>query len=376
MTARLSFADLPAAGVQVVGMSGPGLRASTSSVQNVPPVQDQVTLQLKATVDCGAVPLPVPSGAYRLRLRVAEGSRATEGSLPAGSLGHEWGSAVDQACGSWLARRDLAVTAITGVADPLLPRASLTLAITNRGSSSATLVDQDVSGNPILVSHTPAAPLRLPPGSTTPVHVVVDLRRCDAVPTVSPGAPLDTSALWLAATMGTVPRPDPTPAWFEGVGPTGVLFARPSGTTLVDLLREACGGVTSPVVLIAEDGVQVDRATGTLTVQLLVDLPPGKVRDVRLVSAHADGSDPAAFVPLWTTTPLLRPDGSGQVPVTLAYRVPAGGCGPQTGAWMPGFTATAHVPGPAGVRTLRYSLGVYPWQDPLAINAILRLCAR
>jgi hypothetical protein len=371
LDAQLTLRHVPAAGVEVLGMDGPGLRRSTSSTRWVRPAQPTVTLQLQAVVECAAVPLPVPPGSYRLRLRVTEGSRAAEGTVTAGQLGQDWGRAVDLACGSWLARSALTVTAVSGAADPLLPRATVTLTLANRAGSPATLVEQEPYASSVSSVSSPAGPLRLPPGDTSQVHVVVNLARCDALPSpadASPAgtAPLDTGVLGLAATFGAVPSPAAGPSWFDGLGPTGVLFTASAGRGLLDLLQQACGDVTAVVPLIAAEGVRLNASTRVVTIRLLLDMAPGKVTDLQLDS-DAYTPDPATFTPLWTRSAVLVPDYSGQAAVTLAYRAPAAGCGPTSGAWLPGITAVAHVPGPAGVRTLRYSLAVDLWEDPQAI---------
>jgi len=375
MDAQVSFDHVPPTGSEVVGMDGPGLLRSTSSIHRVEPTQPQVTFQLRASLDCAAVPLPVQPGSYRLRVRVVDGSRTAEGTLAAGQLGQDWGSAVDQACGSWLVRQDLLVTAVTGTTDPVRPRVNVTLAITNLARSPATLVDEEPSSNNISVSRTPAGPLRLPAGGTTQVRTVVVLARCDAVPspvdTSLPGvSPVDTGALGVVATFGTVPPAATAQPWFDGTGPTGVLFTQAAGDTLLALLQHACGDVNAVVPLIAPGGVHLDPDTRVVTVKLLLDMAPGKVTDLELVS-DPYLPDQASFTPLWARTSTLVPDSSGQASVTLAYRAPAGGCGPATGAWLPGVTAVAHVPGPAGVRTLSYSLAVDLWESP---QAIAQLC--
>jgi len=124
--------------------------------------------------------------------------------------------------------------------------------------------------------------------------------------------------------------------------------------------------VTAVVPLIASGGVRVNASTRVVTIRLLLDMAPGKVADLHLESDPYT-PDPAVFAPLWTRSASLVPDYSGQAAVTLAYRAPAAGCGPTSGAWLPGITAVAHVPGPAGMRTLRYSLAVDLWEDPQAI---------
>ena len=371
MDAQLTFRQVPAAGVEVLGMDGPGLRPPTSPIRRVLPAQPTATLQLRAVVDCAAVPLPVPPGSYRLRLRVVEGSRTAEGTVPADQLSQDWGRAVDVACGSWLARSALTVTAVSGAADPLLPQAAVTLTLANRADAPATVVEQEPYSGSVRSSSVPAGPLRLPPRGTSQVHVKVDLTRCDAVPTpadASPAgtAPLDTGVLGLAATLGAVPAAAPAQTWFDGLGPTGVLFTAAAGGDLLGLLQQACGDVTAVVPLIAPGGVRLDASTRVVTIRLLLDMAPGKVTDLHLESDPYT-PDPAVFTPLWTRTASLVPDYSGQATVTLAYRAPAGSCGPTSGAWLPAVTAVAHVPGPAGMRTLKYSLAVDLWQNPQAI---------
>jgi hypothetical protein len=260
---------------------------------------------------------------------------------------------------------------VTGSADPLQPRVALTLTVTNQGRTPATVVGQEPYQSSITVLRDSSGPLRLPPGGTTTVPVDVHLGRCDVVPppaeTAFPGTPpVDSGVLGLVATFGAVPSAPPTQTWLDGTGPTGVLFTPSAGDALIRLLQRACGDVTAVVPLIAAGGVRLDPATRVVTVTMLLDMSPGKVRDLQLVS-DPYLPDATQFTPLWTRTPSLVPDYSGQTRVTLSYRAPAGGCGPTTGAWIPGITVVAHVPGPAGVRTLSYSLGVDLWENPQAL---------
>ncbi len=89
---------------------------------------------------------------------------------------------------------------------------------------------------------------------------------------------------------------------------------------LQDVLVQACGGVASPVMLTEQGSSRYDTKSRVLTSKVLVDLPPGVVGAVELLP----GSDPGSgIVPLFTSSPWLIPDRSGQVGWQVRFSVPA-----------------------------------------------------
>jgi hypothetical protein len=367
MDARISLAGLGSTGARVLGMAGPGISERASAFTTVTS-STPVGAEVSAGIDCALVPLPVPD--YRLQVRVQEGSRVVEGPVAAGALGKAWAAAVDQACGSWLARRYLTVTAVTGRADPLLPRADLSLTVTNSGSTPATLANQPQAGGTFGVDRSPGGQVRVPAHGKATLRMRVDIGACDSVPEENANlATVDTRLLAFAATTGPLPPVPDGNAFVEGTGPTGVVFGPTAVLSLVHLLGAACGNVTTIVTLLRPGGVTLDPANGLLTLSILIDMPPGAVSDLRLTSDGAAG-DAGAFTPLWKTVGPLVPDRTGQAAVTLTYRAPPGSACPFTGTFLPGFSVVAHVPGPAGVRTLRYGGEVIPWEDPASIRLL------
>ena len=60
---------------------------------------------------------------------------------------------------------------------------------------------------------------------------------------------------------------------------------------------------------------------------------------------------------------MLHPDATGQSHTTVTYRVPKQSVCQRAPVVLPGFEITAHVPEPAGVRTVRFSDFGVPWQE-------------
>ncbi len=367
--AVLRFSGVGAEGVQLAGMAGPGLSNSSSSVQHVADGTTSIATQLRSTLDCSQIALPASTSEYGLAVTVAQGSRTAQGALSSADLVRRWTEAVNQACGSWAARTNLTVNAISGTAAPVRPEADLRVTVSNRGSVPATLSSELYQDGGFTVSRDPAGSVVVAPRSSATLSMHVTLPYCDQVPVMSDTLTLDDSTLLgLTATTGPPPVKADVQEFVEGTGPTGVLLSEGAASALAGVLGEACGGLTSVVALLKPGAERLDRAKGQLSLGVLLDLPPGKVSDLTLASAQSTGAlSPDTFVPLWRTTPTLVPDATGQVGATLTYRLPKGATCPFTGAVLPGFTVVAHVQEPAGVRTVRYALGIIPWEDPATI---------
>jgi hypothetical protein len=166
--AELSFARVPVGGVELLGIAGPGVVTGTSSPARVADAGTSTPVDLRGALDCAAVPIPAPRGAYGVRARVRDGSRPATGVLAAGALAGPLAAAVETACGSWLARRDLTVTAASARVDRVRPLVDLTLTVANRGSREAELSLAplyglaDGLGNGLDVRASGPQPIRLP----------------------------------------------------------------------------------------------------------------------------------------------------------------------------------------------------------------------
>ena len=360
--------------VTVLGLTGPGVRAGAPGP--IPMTVGQPTrVVLSADVDCTQVDLPVAASAYGLQVREDEGSRSIEGLLPLGTQSAEWDSKLDLACGSWLARRDLTVTAISAVPDPLQPATDLRLTITNAAKQSAYLVQGDFYGAIYTVTGPAIDKIHVPGGgqAVVPLHLALD--SCHG----SPNGPtvevqgvhttVDDFGFYASIGRPALSTNDPVgsdPAiLFDGYGPTGLVMNQQAETDLTTALRSACGGLDLVVTRPATRGRAIDPATHVMTLRVGIQITSGTALDLRLVSDSFEGAAPTDYVPLWTTSPKLVPDSRGLAVFVLRYRVPTGANACANGGQsIPGFTVFAHVAAPGGVKTVRYQEYLPQPQDP------------
>jgi hypothetical protein len=351
--------------LSVVGIAGPGVVHAESAPVAVP-LEGEVKVPLRADVDCTRVPLTVPNDAFGLRIATGGGPYARTDVVSAGQPGRGWAHAVQLACATWIARRDLTVSTLRARVHPTLPRADLTMTIVNNGPRTA-VVEQPTSAFPD-VEVQGRFPVRVPPLASVTTHVTLTLDRCDVVGSLvysAIGSPTISSRINLVAIAGPYPRGKFS---FEGQGegdqPTGVVLAPPAGKALGSALTRACGGLGSVVARIPPGGVRYDAAHRDLAITVGVGVAPGRVRTLSLqpdtTPQHQDGR---VALPAWTTTPEVRPDAKGQARVTVHFRTPGANPCPSLGATLLGAVATLRVPGATGERVLRYSLFLDMAQD-------------
>ena len=361
--------------LSVVGIAGPGVIHADSALVAVPE-QGEVKVPLRADVDCSRVPLTVPNDAFGLRIATGGGPRAHTVVVSAGQPGRGWAHAVQLACATWIARRDLTVSTLRARVHPTLPRADLTMTFVNNGPRTA-VVEQPVSAFPDVDVQGPF-PVRVPPLASVTAHVSLTLERCDVVGSLvysAIGSPTVSSRINLVAIAGPYPKGRFS---FQGPGdggePTGVVLAPPAGKALGSALTKACGDLGPVVPQIPPGGVRYDAAHRDLAVTVSVGVPPGRVRTLSLqpntTPQHQDG---LVALPAWTTTPEVRPDANGEARVTVHYRTPGTDACPSLGATLLGAVATLRVPGATGERVLKYSLFLDMAQDT---KATAELCGR
>jgi hypothetical protein len=313
---------------------------------------------------------------FGLRVRTTQDTGTTTAVVPAGAIGRRWLALLRTGCAAWYARRDLTVTAVRAHVHPIDPQVDLTLTVRNDGSRTATL--SRAAGPRIrLLGDLPA---QLPPDSTRTLRLTAVMDGCESI-----ARPLDdgTTPLALDPTLTTVVNlaalagpagptssasPDSTQD--EGLGPVGIVLDRDPGRTLITALNQACAfmGPISP--LIKPDAVTYDRASGVLTVPMLIDVEPGRVRYASLAPEQVTGDQPQAYTPIWPVFPHLVPDRTGQLHVVLRFRTPRTGTCPAFGNLIPGFVATLHVPVRGGERVLTYAGQVDVTADRQALALI------
>ena len=374
VNAYISATGRPDVRTTVLGITGPGIHDSSTSAVNVAPAHGTPWV-LAAALDCSQVHFPVHAVDYRIRIRVIGGSRSTTGSIPGGAMSSTIAAAAEQACGSWLARRDLTVVRASAIVDAVHPNADITLVIDNKNLRPAYL---DLGRGDATLTVTAGSPRQtvLAGGATSTLHLHVAIGDCGVVPTSVPsntgnGFATTSDYLGIVALVGSQPaahRLD-TNRSVDGEGPTGIVVTPTARSAIEQALRSACADLNQFVTLIAPRGITFDRQRGLLTVRINIDGTPGSVHDVLLVADPA-ASDAAAFRPQWSTIRSLVPDPNGQVTTTLLYRVPSGSACPSQGAWIPGFILIAHAPVAGHVKTLRYAQFIDPSQDRTAMSLL------
>jgi hypothetical protein len=352
--------------LRVVGITGPGV-VRDDTAQVAVPARTPTLVPVRAVIDCGRLATD-PPGAYRLEITAGQGQRRRGGTVPTGRPGQGWADAVQLACATFTARRDLTVSTVTARVHPTLPRADLVLTVVNAGPREAVVTAPDTATS--FVTTQGLFPVRVAPTSSVSLRITVALDRCDVVGTLQydAGSPALTDRIGLVATIGRVPsggaRFD-SPG--EGTRPTGVVLTAAAGRTLGAALWQACGGLGPIAVLIPKGGVHFTEATRDLAVTALIDVTPGRVSAMSLQPDTTQFGDAYSAFPTWTTTPDLRPDRSGETKVTLHYRTPGSRPCSSLGATLMGAVATMHVPGPTGERVVRYSLFLDMAQDSAAL---------
>lgn len=354
--------------LKVTGITGPGLVHATIAPVAVPE-RGEVSVPLRADVDCSRVPLTVPTDAFGLRVKTGDGPRGHSGVVSAGLPGRGWARAVQLACATWIARRDLTVSTLRARVHPTLPRADLTMTFVNNGPRPA-VVEQPESAFPD-VAVQGAFPLRVPPLTSVTANVSLTLDRCDVVGSLvysAIGSPTISSRINMVAMAGPYPKGEFS---FEGPGeggqPTGVVLAPPAGKALGSALTRACAELGSVVTQIPRGGVRYDAAHRDLAITVGVRVAPGRVRTVSLqpdtTPPHQDG---LVALPAWTTTREVRPDAHGHARLTVHFRTPGANPCPSLGATLLGAVATLRVPGATGERVLKFSLFLDMAQDTKA----------
>jgi hypothetical protein len=373
----LVFDGVPAGGATLVGIEGQGITKASANPAVFAGAPANITSVLTSTLDCDAVTLPIDASDYSLTVRTTADGRTRTGPTKADAVVRAWTQQANTACGAWLARRDLTVSAVSGQTRSLRSVADLDLTITNKGTHDTVLAFASGAAGSWA---TPASRdvLKLPAGTSRVLRTRVTVPACDRPVEAKflTGPPLDTDqVLGIVASTGSAgakPVRGPTP-WLEGTGADGIVFDAGSRAATESILERACGGLNPFAVVIREGGVHFDAAARLLRVDLEVDGSPGKVQDVVLTSEKriaGDVAKDAEFVPLWSTTARLNPDRTGQSRTTITYRAPRKSVCGRAPVELPGFKITARVPEPAGVRVVHFNDFGVPWQESVVKAAI------
>ncbi len=355
----------------VSGIVGPGVVQTVSSPVAVPDV-GTVTVPLRADVDCSHVPLTVPADGFGLQVTTREGKREHTDVVSAGDPGRGGAQAVQMACATWTARRDLTVSTLRARVHRTLPGADLTVTFVNSGVRTV-VVETPESPFPDVVLKG-SFPITVPPLSSVKANISLELNRCDVVGSLvysAIGSPTVSSRINLVALAGPAPEGEPSfdiPG--DGTRPTGVVLAPAAGRALGVALTDACGDLGPVVSQIAPGGIAYDAATRDLSVTVRIGVVPGRVRTLSLQPNTAQPQNGLIAMPAWSTTREQHPDAAGHARLTVHYRAPSTGPCPTLGATLLGAVATLRVPAAGGERVLRYSLFLDMAQDTQAVDKL------
>ncbi len=359
--------------VNVIGIAGPAVLGSATDPTLL--VAGRSTeVPLRARLDCANLPAATSAADYTLRIRVTSGGRSRTGSVDAGAAGEQWRRQVELACDSWLARRDLTVSALSATVSPTSTRLDLQLTLANQGSRPITV---DTLPEPSVIRPVGPLPLRVPARGQLRARLGVVLDRCNTVPapgdeTLRPGPGL-SSTIHLLALAGTAPFTAGSIAGSfaedegSGDGPTGIVLAPAAEKALRAALSSACGRLDPPELSIPPGSfVRVKPATGEVIVPVQIQVAPGRVTSMQ-VDAGSGAPNENAYRLLGPPIDHLVPDRRGTAWAALHYRVPTSGACPGFGAYLPPLLVTVRVTTSAGTRSVRYDQGLDIGMDPASI---------
>jgi hypothetical protein len=301
--------------VTPLGLSGPGLSSPGVFPHTTLGTRPQ-PFSLTGQVACDQLSLPVSDSAYAMRVRVRSGpqSDTVDMALPLAGVG--LAQRVNNGCSTWLAARDLTVSAVDAVVDPKRPHLQLTIQVTNAGSQDA-LVWLPPTAN--IGVHVSDVVLTVPAHATAQAPVTVDLDSCWSWDSSS--APLTTADTPVPLLGGVgLSQPLAPDAMPQSQGLNGLVLGPDVAGTLQQALVEACGGVATPELATGVHSSRYVVATQTLTTTAITDVPTSAVERLRFVPI----SDPAyngPAAPRYPPSPWLVPDADGRVTWPLAYSI-------------------------------------------------------
>jgi hypothetical protein len=317
VAADLALAGKGASNAEVtpLGLSGPGLSAPGVFPHGVLTRRAQ-SYDLTGQVACDHVTLPVSGTAYQMRARVRSGSNSIDVDMPLPLAGPALAQRVTYGCSTWLAARDLTVTAADAVVDPSRPHLVVTVRVANAGAQDALVWLPTMSNIGV---HLSDLVLAVPGKGTAQASVTVDLDTC--WDWLGSSAPLTTTDTPLPL-MGGIGLSEPLPS--DAMPPVqalnGIVLGPGVATTLQNAFVTACGGVANPELATGVHSSRYIPATQSLTTTALVDVPIPAVQRVRLVPV-LDSTYNGPATPRYQTSPWLTPDEEGRTSWPLSYSI-------------------------------------------------------
>jgi hypothetical protein len=316
VAADLSLKNRSTASSQVtpLGLSGPGLSNPGVFPHMAVGTRPQ-SFDLTGQVNCDRVSLPVSATAYSMRVLVRSGAQSTTTDMALPLAGSALAQRVTYGCSTWLATRDLTVSAIEATVDPTRPHIDLSVRISNDGSHDALVwlpATQDIG------VHVSDVVLSVPAHATAQAAVSLDLDSCWSWDATS--APLTTADTPLPLLGGVgLAQPLAPDAMPTVQGLNGLVLGPDVAATLQQLLVEACGGVATPELATGVHSSRYVVPTQTLTTTAITDVPTAveRLRFVPISDPRYNG--PAS--PRYGPSPWLTPDADGRVSWPLTYSI-------------------------------------------------------
>ncbi len=298
-----------------LGLTGPGLSGPGAFPhQSVGPRPQ--SFDLTGLVACDHVPLPVSATAYAMRARVQDGAQSTEVDIPLPRAGSGLAQRVTYGCSTWLAARDLTVTAATASVDPVRPHLELTLQVSNAGGYDSVVWMAPTQGTGVRVDD---LVLDVPAHATARTMLTVDLDTCGTWDSpASAVTTTDTPLPLLGAAGVDQPLTDSVLPAVQGMN--GLVLGPGVASELQTAFLEACGGLAAPDFATGVHSSRYVVAGQTLDTTAIVDVMVPAVQQVRFAPV-ADPQANGPFAPRYPPSPWLTPDARGRVTWPLTYSV-------------------------------------------------------
>lgn len=298
-----------------LGLTGPGLSAPGAFPhQSVGPREQ--AFALTGQVACDHVPLPVSATAYAMRARVQDGPQSAEVDVPLPRAGAGLAQRVTYGCSTWLAARDLTVTAAQASVDPARPHLELTVQVKNAGDHDSVVWMAPTQGTGVRVDD---VVLDVPAHATARTMLTVDLDTCGTWESPSSAVTTTDTPLPLLGAAGVdQPLTDSVLPAVQGVN--GLVLGPGVASELQTAFLEACGGLATPQLRTGVHSSRYVVGAQSLDTTVNVDFPLSAVQQVRFAPV-ADPDTNGPFEPRYPPSPWLSPDANGRVTWPLTYSV-------------------------------------------------------
>lgn len=293
--------------VEVIGISGPGLRTSRAQPAAFPVGGDDPDTDVSAVIDCTeASALTARDDQYSVWIRRTDRwDRAVTEPRPLPGTGASWAGTIRMICWPDTSSRLLSVDDVQARPDLLRGSVTLLLTLSSRMPVAVRIGTEAIYGDAVAIGRT-FAPV-LDPGGSAEIDVLLDINSCDAV---------SVPAWWSGSAAGytaLAPGLLYSIASLDGadVASTALPFTEEQTATVQRALDRVCDGAprVTPSVVSAGPAVQARDVALLVPVSLRLDVEGGS-----LVTASLPRDD------LTSEPAVLEPDARGLVDGTwLVY---------------------------------------------------------